>query len=299
MLLGRYCGLFHASFIYRIEVKISTRELFLKEPSFALSFDSNIGWLPIDRPQELPDTKGVFETFRLDKTPRGGWRGWALQRHFMRYLQGCALLNLAPLSFDTLLTGVQHVARLPEFQNIASLRIRFESTDKQSPVIIAQRFTPRFTIQTGVKLISYEMPRTMYYIKYLPATESKQSYHYALSHLADESLLIDKDQQITETSWGNFFVIHTDGRISTATHALPGICAQHIQELLGDTLIKESCTVESLFQNGASAFICNALHGIIPVTSIDGIALPRSSQAHSLADALQQKRALFEEAFFL
>jgi branched-subunit amino acid aminotransferase/4-amino-4-deoxychorismate lyase len=270
----------------------------LKEPSFALSFDNSTGWLSIERNQELPDTKGVFETFRLDKTPHGGWRGWALQRHYMRYRQGCAWCNLTPLPFDALLSGVQHAARLPEFQNATSLRIRIESVDKQSPVIIAQRFTPRFTMQTGAKLISYEMARTSYRFKYLPATESKQSYQYALSHLADESLLIDKEQQITETSWGNFFVIHDDGHISTAAHALPGICAEHIQEILGSSLTKERCTVESLFQEHASAFICNALHGIIPVTSIDGIALPHSTRTTSLADTLQQKRSLFEEAFF-
>jgi branched-subunit amino acid aminotransferase/4-amino-4-deoxychorismate lyase len=270
----------------------------LKNQSIILSFNSSVGWSAIDRTSELPNKKGVFETFRLDKTPHDSWRGVALQRHFQRYLSGCRAYGLEPISFENLVEGIRAAIKGNDFKKNSSLRIRLETIVGSDSTLVAQNFKARFNNNSGAKLISIELPRKNFLLKYLPATESNDSYQHALSHLADESLLINKENLTTETSWGNFVVISKTGSFFTSSEALPGITLSLIKEILLNKVIYQSYPLNDLYTDGSSAFLCNSLHGVIPVISIDGIDLPQSTLIHEIKEKLKEKRSLFEEAIF-
>jgi para-aminobenzoate synthetase / 4-amino-4-deoxychorismate lyase len=93
----------------------------------------------------------------------------------------------------------------------------------------------------------------------------------------------DRPQDITETSRGNLFVQDRDGFWCTPPldeQVLPGVTRREVVDLLDDQQTPariRRCTAQDLFQS-RGAFWTSSLSGAVPVTAVDGKALPDISK---------------------
>jgi para-aminobenzoate synthetase/4-amino-4-deoxychorismate lyase len=93
----------------------------------------------------------------------------------------------------------------------------------------------------------------------------------------------DRPQDITETSRGNLFVQDRDGFWCTPPldeQVLPGVTRREVVDLLDDQQTPariRRCTVQDLFQS-RGAFWTSSLSGAVPITAVDGKALPDISK---------------------
>jgi para-aminobenzoate synthetase/4-amino-4-deoxychorismate lyase len=90
-------------------------------------------------------------------------------------------------------------------------------------------------------------------------------------------------QNITETSRGNLFVQDRDGFWCTPPldeQVLPGVTRREVVDLLDDQQTPariRRCTVQDLIRS-RGAFWTSSLSGAVPVTAVDGMALPDISK---------------------
>ena len=266
----------------------------------AVSFDANKAphWSPTSLSTNLPDVKGIFETFRLDPVGDFSFRGFGLHRHFVRAQKSVHFLNGTLPSFEEFIYGIQKGLTVLKPKKNAPIKVRLQLCENLPLTLVFEEFTPRLDPTVGVRLISFDGVRSAPTIKSLPATTSICSHQFALQHLADEALLLTDKKSITETSWGNFFVLHQDGSITTSNHCLLGIAREIILSLFPSKIKVKEFLLDSFFSQQCGAFITNSLHDVIPVTMIDGLLLPSFALTKEVQNAFASKRSLFEEAVF-
>ena len=99
---------------------------------------------------------------------------------------------------------------------------------------------------------------------------------------ADDGLLLTVGGQVAETAiWGVFW--WEDGRVAgppLEIGVLPGVARARIAELVGE-IVEQKATLDEI--RGRPLFVANAVRGIVPVASLDGVAVPESDATDALA----------------
>jgi branched-subunit amino acid aminotransferase/4-amino-4-deoxychorismate lyase len=98
---------------------------------------------------------------------------------------------------------------------------------------------------------------------------------------ADDGLLLTAGGQVAETAiWGVFW--WEDGQVAAPAleiGVLPGVARARIDEL--GAIQERTVTLDEI--RGKSLFVANAVRGVIPVASLDGVAVPESDDTAALA----------------
>ena len=99
---------------------------------------------------------------------------------------------------------------------------------------------------------------------------------------ADDGLLLTVGGQVAETSiWGIFW--WEDGRVAAPPlemGILPGVGRARIAELR--EIEERKATLEEI--RGKSVFVANSVRGVVPVATLDGVAVPEMPETEALAD---------------
>ena len=99
---------------------------------------------------------------------------------------------------------------------------------------------------------------------------------------ADDGLLLTVGGQVAETSiWGIFW--WEDGRVAAPPleiGILPGVGRARIAELVG--IEERKATLEEI--RGKSVFVANSVRGLVPVATLDGVAVPEMPETEALAE---------------
>jgi 4-amino-4-deoxychorismate lyase len=99
---------------------------------------------------------------------------------------------------------------------------------------------------------------------------------------ADDGLLLTAGGQVAETAiWGIFW--WEDGRVAAPAleiGILPGVGRARIAELVGE-LVERKATLEEI--RGRSLFVVNSVRGVVPVATLDGVAVPENAETDGLA----------------
>ncbi|MEO7987536.1 MAG: aminotransferase class IV [Gemmatimonadales bacterium] len=99
---------------------------------------------------------------------------------------------------------------------------------------------------------------------------------------ADDALLLTVGGQVAEAAiWSVLWWV--DGKLCAPPleiGVLPGVARARLEELAGP-IEERRATAEEL--PGASAFVANAVKGVVPITSLDGREVPLSPQTEALA----------------
>lgn len=128
----------------------------------------------------------------------------------------------------------------------------------------------------------------IYQFKTVNYLESVLARRHALSVKADDALFFNTRRYATETTVANLFVVRQNKLYtpSLTCGVLPGIirsrlfsiCSEHAIELKEDSVSRE------FIMNADAVFVTNALQGIRPVKSLDGVVL---NIEHPLLNQLQ------------
>jgi branched-subunit amino acid aminotransferase/4-amino-4-deoxychorismate lyase len=98
---------------------------------------------------------------------------------------------------------------------------------------------------------------------------------------ADDGLLLTAGGQVAESAiWGVFW--WEDGQVAAPAleiGVLPGVARARIDEL--GAIQERTVTLDEI--RGKSLFVANAVRGVIPVASLDGVAVPESDDTAALA----------------
>jgi branched-subunit amino acid aminotransferase/4-amino-4-deoxychorismate lyase len=99
---------------------------------------------------------------------------------------------------------------------------------------------------------------------------------------ADDGLLITPGGQVAETAiWGLFW--WEDGRVAAPSlelGILPGVARARIAEIAGE-IQERKVTVDEA--RSKALFVANAARGIVPVASLDGVAIAVAAETEALA----------------
>jgi para-aminobenzoate synthetase component I len=228
---------------------------------------------------------GFFETIRFD-----GRAPCFLEEHMARF--NLAWRDLfrteAPdLSWDEIIHQVIDANKLKDI--IAAVKIIASRGTRNAPpydhtlIVTARPYTPRLSgeVKDGLNLITYPYPRQT------PLADYKSlnySYYYlagrwAREHGADEALILNPDQTISETNTANIIVIKGRSVFSPASpHVLSGIMEEkvlHVLSLWGYTPEKKYMTTDDLLI-ADNVLMTNSLIGAAPVKNIDDNGLKDS-----------------------
>ena len=99
---------------------------------------------------------------------------------------------------------------------------------------------------------------------------------------ADDGLLLTSGGQIAETAiWGVFW--WEDGKVAAPAlelGVLPGVARARIAEIVGP-IVERKALVDEV--KGLPMFVANAVRGVLPVATLDGVAVPELPETEALA----------------
>jgi len=229
---------------------------------------------------------GFFETIRVDMgSPKH------LDAHIDRFYQTWKhLFSEKPpdLTWDDIIYQV--IAQNGLTNEIAAVKIVATRGDRETPpynhtfVVIARPYMHRLADhkEPGLNLAVYPHPRqtpladhkTLNYLYYFLAGK------WAGTQKADEALILNPDNTVSETNTANILLIKDKTVITPVSpHVLPGIMETLICKLLagwGYRMEKQIVRLEDLFVAN-EIMITNSLMGAVPALSLDGKKLPRPS----------------------
>lgn len=229
---------------------------------------------------------GFFETIRVDKgSPKH------LKAHIDRFYQAWQhLFSEKPpdLTWDEIIHQV--VAQNSLTDQTAAVKIMASRGDREAPpfnhtlVVMARPYTHRLEIKkaAGLNLAVYPHPRqtpladykTFNYLYYYLAGK------WAQNHNADEALILNPDNTVSETNTANILLVKDKTVIRPESlHVLPGIMDPIVCRLLAvwDYKIEKKAVLPDKLFNVDEVLLTNSLIGAVPVLSIDGKSLPKPS----------------------
>ncbi|MFC1489474.1 aminotransferase class IV [Thermodesulfobacteriota bacterium] len=229
---------------------------------------------------------GFFETIRVN---RG--RPLYMPEHIDRFYRAWNELFLEEppdLTWDEIISQVIVQNNLND--NTAAVKILAARGDRETPpynhtlLVTARPYTHRLAgkKKQGLNLAVYPNPRqtpmadhkTMNYLYYFSAGK------WAAAQGADEALILNPDNTISETNTANILLIKDKTiTIPSSPHVLPGVMEKAVCELLSERGYKiEQRTVKpkDLFSFD-QVLLTNSLMGAVPVLSINGKNLPTPS----------------------
>lgn len=229
---------------------------------------------------------GFFETIRVDKgKPK------YLKEHIRRFNKTWNHLfsrEIPDLTWDEIINQVIIQNRLTE--KTAAIKILATKGDRISApfnhtlLVTARPYTHRLEEKNeqGLHLLIYPNPRlspladykTLNYLYYFLAGK------WAKSQGADEALIMNPDNTVSETNTANILMIKDKTVIRpVSTHVLPGIMEAAVCELLsqwGYRIENKTLLPEELY-SADQVLITNSLIGAVPILSIDKTMLPKPS----------------------
>ncbi len=245
---------------------------------------------------------GLFETIRAE-TGRPFW----LRQHLARLAQSAAVLNLAlPPDFpwenqirellqrNGLGRGLAAVKILITRGEIAALGL--PATDQPTIIIYARQYEPppAEEYRTGWPVVSFPERRASFLsrhksLNYLFCLAARQ---YAVDRGGREGLILEADGAVSEGSTAGILG-QEDATFFTplSDNALPSVTVAVLREALGQrgiALTAEPVTVARLLL-AQSVWLANSLMGLLPVSSLDGQALPVSVETQRLNELLWSK----------
>jgi branched-subunit amino acid aminotransferase/4-amino-4-deoxychorismate lyase len=129
--------------------------------------------------------------------------------------------------------------------------------------------------QNGIAVITFSIERFLPEIKttnLLPALLARRAMRQAG---AEEVLLVDHENNVTEGSITNLFQVKKGVLITPKEHILPGTTRDRILEKahqLGIPFLEQSVSKVQLLES-EELFVCNAPRGILPVVEVDGVSI--------------------------
>ena len=229
---------------------------------------------------------GFFETLRVDQgNPRH------LKPHLDRLNRTWRKLFSDPppdLTWDEIIHHVIDQNRLTD--DTAAVKIMATRGDRETApynhtlIVTARPYTHRLADKKdpGLHLAIYPHPRqspladykTLNYLYYFLAGKWAQAQN------ADEALILNPDNTVSETNTANILLIKDRTAIRPdSLHVLPGIMESVVGELLSvwDYKIEKKIVRPQDLFNVDEVLITNSLVGTVPVLSLDGKFLPKPS----------------------
>ena len=244
--------------------------------------------------------RGLFETFR---TRRGAV--YLLQRHLARLEAGARTLGI---ELPAALGGLGDIVReLSDRCRLDDARMRLTLTagpagGRPALLIQAQPVTnyPERVYEQGASAIIVPVRRNetspLSRIKSLSCLDNILAREQARRAGADEALLLNTRGLLAEGSASNVFVL-SGGELLTPPvedGALPGITRGAVLELAEEAGIpaRQASLSYDKLRAADEAFLTNALAGVLPLVSVDGVAVSSGVPG----EATRRLRALYEAA---
>jgi len=219
---------------------------------------------------------GVFETFvaRMVETSNGSVNAviLGLDLHLQRLQKGCEAIELSCPS--------QNVLKDCLSTALGSIRRAVSSQARIRIVVFSDNWflqIESYDLQAGpIKLQTITMERNFPQVKSCSALVSVMAQKAAVAANADEALLVDGNNFVRETSWGNFFWIDKIGNLHTAkTKILDGVTRNIVlglarQFLAEDAILEKDFKLNELHLQLECAFVTRSTLGVVPVTALDG-----------------------------
>jgi branched-subunit amino acid aminotransferase/4-amino-4-deoxychorismate lyase len=133
-----------------------------------------------------------------------------------------------------------------------------------------------------VRLITSKVVHRPYPYKLVDRERFDRTLADAKAAGADDGLLLTVGGQIAETAiWGVFW--WEDGRVAAPAleiGILPGVGRARIAEIVGE-IQERKATLDEI--RGQPLFVANSVRGVVPVASLDGVAVPETPETEALA----------------
>jgi para-aminobenzoate synthetase component 1 len=241
---------------------------------------------------------GFFETIRVQ---RG--RALRLDAHvarFQRAWNDCFGTTFPDITWKDVIEQV--VARNGLEESVAAVKLLAAAgkpgqDDRGVTLMVTARpYTHRLdgSSRKGLQLAVYPHGRRSHLAdhKTMNYMFQRMAGKWAQAHDADEAVILNPDGSVSETNTANI-LCSIGGKIyrPSSDHVLPGTMEQVVCELLtkwGKLVERARLTVDRL-KCAECVILTNALMGAVPVTAIDGVAIPDDG---GLCDKLN--KALFE-----
>ena len=188
-------------------------------------------------------------------------------------------LNL-PINKETLKKQTEKLIKANKFIN-ARIRITVTrgigeglSVDcrKQSVIIFGSELKKTDYIK-GVKVVTFNIERTMPTVKSLNFLPSIIAKNYAIEQKTFEAILIDNNDCAREGATSNLFIVKNNVILTPKENILKGIVRDKVIGLAKKNKIKirkQEITKKELLQ-ADEVFITNSIIGIVPVVSVDSV----------------------------
>ncbi len=242
---------------------------------------------------------GIFETIRVQND-----RPCFFKAHMDRFHASWEVLFQTPppdISWDTIISRLIKANDLTG--TVAAVKIMASMGQvPQSGVagttdflaVFVRPYVHRLDLlgQPGLHLITYP------FYRHTPLADHKtlnyffydRAGQYARAHGADEALILNPDQTLSETSTASLLALSGNCLyLPMSAHVLPGVTGRMVAEYLekqGYTVSMKKITIKDIHAM-AHVFVANALMGIVPVLSIDGHGFsPATDLCHHLNEQL-------------
>ena len=221
---------------------------------------------------------GIFETLRANKKIH------KFDEHFKRLQESAKAIKLKiPISKQQLKKQIQSTLKA---NNLKKARIRVTltrgigpaglSTDCKNQSIIITASELKKMPKSGIKAITVNLEKPNPEIKSLSYLPNVLALQQAKQQGATEAIIINKNQQVTEGSFSNLFIIRDNCLLTPKDHILKGITRKEVLELARNNNIKAKQTTISKQQleSADEIFITFTTQGIIPITQINNKKKP-------------------------
>ncbi len=248
--------------------------------------------------QDLFAAPGVFETLRVDRLPAypNAVSLFRLSHHLDRLRRSAEACGCIVPDVDALKTAIDTALRSMSWGQVSSARLRVFAHRESWCVSVSD--LGELLPAEGVRLVTIAALRDLPEHKRCPAPISVGARAEARARGADEALLIGDKQTVLEGAWSSFLWFDTRGVLRTAdSKVLPGVTCRAVLDCLTDrvgalrasqSVVEEAVSLEALMGCISEAFVTNAMNGIVPVLTIDGISIG-SGQRGPLTAQLQQQ----------
>lgn len=224
--------------------------------------------------------EGLFETMRVFNS-----KVKYAKQHWQRLKKAAFFLGIAfELTFELWIEKLNHFIQLKKMQEGA---IKALLSGGRAPRGLAQRAKESCLVFDAFQFIQSSKPLSLvsapwrrdarnpiYQIKAVNYLEAIIARRHAQAEGAEDALFFNFQNQATETTVANFFIIKENQLLTPAINCgvLPGIIRQRLLILYKEQGLKcfERVIDQELINQAEAAFTSNSLQGIRAISSFDG-----------------------------
>ena len=221
---------------------------------------------------------GLFETLRADKGTV-----FRIKEHLSRLNRSWEMLFSGPapdITWEDVIRLLIKENHFKEKQVAIKLILAKDEAEKEGKPFLAafiREYRHRLEVlgKTGLDLVTYPFPRqspladhkTLNYFYYYQAGQ------YARSRQADEAVILNPDNSVSETNTAAIFAVEKNTvLVPESLHVLPSVTLNSVLTLLSDKGydIKRKKMGNEEFYSYPNILLTNALMGAVKVLSVDG-----------------------------